>query len=147
MDWRPRHKQICKFLNVGHGGMQVRSHFHTSRQIEIETEEQSLDEDAMRFFKLFTESTFEGSRAAAKKMKKFVKRQIKHNQDFLLAHSLRVLIHSSNSEMLSWPSSPLLVLLHFVDPNMLYGNEETNRTPLRHLADLVDPSNYSTHVN
>jgi hypothetical protein len=77
---------------------------------KIEIEEQSLGEDAKRFFKLFTESTFEGSRAAAKKMKEFAKRQINHNQRFLLFHSLHFLIRF-NSEMLSWPNSPLLVML------------------------------------
>jgi hypothetical protein len=54
--------------------------------------------------------------------------------------------------MLSWPNSPLLVLLEFVDPNVLTGDddapsqEETLRvTPLYHLADLADPRDYSTH--
>jgi hypothetical protein len=56
--------------------------------------------------------------------------------------------------MLSWPNSPLLVLLQFVDPNVLSGHEhealqegEKRRTPLHHLADLADPSDYSTHEN
>jgi hypothetical protein len=73
----------------------------------FEREERGLNEDDKHFFKLFQESTFEGSQAAARKMKKFVKRQIKHNQKFLLFHSISVLIRSSNSEMLSWPNSPL----------------------------------------
>jgi ankyrin repeat protein len=47
--------------------------------------------------------------------------------------------------MLSWPNSPLLVLLQFVDPNVLYGDEEMIITPLHHLADLAAPSHYSTH--
>jgi hypothetical protein len=106
-----------------------------------------------RFFALFQESTFEGSRAAAQKMKKFAKRQSEGNQNFLLFHSLRFLARS-NSDMLSWPNSPLLVLLHFVNPNVLSGDVETHLreggarvTPLHNLADLTDPSDYSTHVN
>jgi hypothetical protein len=50
--------------------------------------------------------------------------------------------------------SPLLVLLHFVDPNVLLGDEnaplqegENRVTPLHHLADLAAPNDYSTHEN
>jgi hypothetical protein len=157
-DWRKQHKKICKLLNVGHGDMQVRSPDHTIRSIALkarfESEECSLREDGKRFFKLFKESTFEGSQAAARKMKKIVKRQTKHNQKFMLFHSLVLLIHSSDSEMLSWPNSPLLVLLQFVDPNVLFGDEneplqegEVRVTSLHHLAALISPSDYSTHVN
>jgi ankyrin repeat protein len=46
------------------------------------------------------------------------------------------------------------VLLQFVDPNMLSGNEydvlqvgEIKGTPLHHLACLADPSDYSAHKN
>jgi hypothetical protein len=49
--------------------------------------------------------------------------------------------------MLSWPNSPLLVLLQFVDPNVLIGDEETRVTLLHTLADLADPFDYSTHEN
>jgi hypothetical protein len=156
-DWKTQHKKICKFLNVGHGDMQVRSDEHKILSVKFrdifEKAERDLDEDDRRFFKLFQESTFEGSRAAALKMKKYAKRQIKHNQKYLLFHSLDVLARSP-SEMLSWPNSPLLVLLQFVDPNVLTGNEdemlqqgETRDTPLHHLANHLDPSDYKTHVN
>jgi hypothetical protein len=64
-----------------------------------------------------------------------------------LRHSLRFLVRSSNSEMLSWPNSPLLVMLQFVDPNVLYGADKVRETSLHHLADLADFSNYSTHEN
>jgi ankyrin repeat protein len=80
-------------------------------------------------------------------MKKIAKRQTKHKQRNLLMHSLYFLIRSSNSEMLSWPNSPLLVLLQFVDPSVLFGNEEMSIAPLHHLADLADPFDYTTHVN
>jgi hypothetical protein len=64
-----------------------------------------------------------------------------------LFHGLEVLARSSNSEMLSWPNnSTLLVLLQFVDPNVLSGTEgalleegATRVTPLHHLAELADP--------
>jgi hypothetical protein len=131
--------------------MQVRIDAHKKLSINakvgLEEAEQRLDEDDKRFFKLFTESTFEGSQAAAKNIKKFVERHTYQEQQFLLLYSLYYLIRCSNSEMLSWPSSPFLVLLQLVDPNMLLGNMEASATPLRHLADLADLSNYSTHVN
>jgi hypothetical protein len=137
--------------------MQLRDAIHTSGfnflKEHSERNDRSLDEEGRRFFKLFEESTFEGSRAAARKMRKIAKRQTKKYQQFLLFHSLTFLVRS-DTEMLSWPNSPLLIMLHFVDPNMLYGNEDAplqegdmRITPLHQLADLVDPSDYSTHVN
>jgi hypothetical protein len=151
VDWRQKqHKQICKLVNVGHGDMQVRTDDHMSRSIELteqfETVERSLGEDDKQFFKLFEESTFEGSRAAALEMKEIAKRQSKNNQKFLSFVSLRFLTRS-DSKMLSWPDSPLLVLLQFVDPNVLFGDEEAMATPLHFLANLADPSDYSTHEN
>jgi CRISPR/Cas system-associated endoribonuclease Cas2 len=135
---------------VGHGDLQVRRNIHTRRQIEgrevYEGEERGLDEGKKRFFKLFQESTFEGSRAAAQKMKEYAKRQTKQDQTFLLFYSSRLLIRSK-SEMLSWPNSPLLVMLQFVDPNVKDGDEEMSMTPLHHLADLADPFDYSAHEN
>jgi hypothetical protein len=113
-----------------------------------------LNEDDKRFFKLFEESTFEGSQAAARKMEEIAKRQNKNNQKCLLYHSLLFLARSSDSEKLSWPNSPLLVLLQFIDPNKLSGYDdapsqegETRATPLHMLADLADPFDYSTHEN
>jgi hypothetical protein len=156
-DWSKHHKKICKLLNVGHGDMQVQSDTHTSKTTDskerFEREERSLDEDDKRFFKLFEESTFEGSRVAARKMRTIAKRKIKHNQKFLLLHSLHLLIHS-DLEKLSWPNSPLLVLLQFVGPNVLSGREheplqegDSRLTPLHLLAHLAGPSDYSTHEN
>jgi hypothetical protein len=157
-DWNKRHKHICKLLNVGHGYMQLRDPIHVSQSIDMkeqfETHEQRFDEDTNRFFKLFQESTFEGSQAAAREMKKFAKRLTKQSQKFLLFHSVNLLIRSSNSEMLSWPNSPLFVLLQFVDPNVLHGDKDAplpedagRATPLHVLANLADPSDYSTHEN
>jgi hypothetical protein len=69
----------------------------------------------------------------------------------MLFHSLHLLIRS-DSEKLSWPNSPLLVLLHFVDPNVLSRDDdialhegETRAPPLHMLAALADPSDYTTH--
>jgi hypothetical protein len=157
-DWRKQHKQICKLLNVGHGDIQVRNVVHTRRSFDMkerfEAQERSLNTELKRFFKLFEESTFEGSRAAARKMKKIAKGQTKHNQKVLLFHSLSFLIRSSESEMLSWPNSPLLVLLQFVNPNVLSWREDvplpegqTRVTLLHHLDNLADPSDHSTHEN
>jgi hypothetical protein len=68
-DWKKLHKKICKLLNVGHGDMQVRVDIHTSQFIKLKNEfeegERSLDEGAKRFFRLFQESTKDGSRTAA----------------------------------------------------------------------------------
>jgi hypothetical protein len=152
-DWRKQHKIICKLLNMGHGDMQIRNDEHTSRYIELtylfERRERSLDGKTKRFFKLFEESTFKGSRAAARKMRNIAERETKEDQEFLLFHSLSFLVRSSDSEMLSWPNSPLLVLLQLVDPNVVIDlqESETNVTPLHELADMLDPSNYSTHRN
>jgi hypothetical protein len=115
IDWRKRHKKICKLLNVGHGDMQVRSGVHTVVSISFkelfESDEHQFDKEDKRFFKLFAESTFEGSRAAALEMRKIAERQTKDRQKALLFISLHLLVRSSNSEMLSWPNSPLLVML------------------------------------
>jgi hypothetical protein len=137
--------------------MQVRIGTHTKKslslKIGIEHARRSFDEDWKQFFKLFEESMFEGSRAAARKMKKIAKRQSKTKQQALMFFSLSLLTRS-DSQMLSWPNSPLLVLLQFVDPNVLFGHDhpslregEKRVTPLYFLADLADPSDYSTHVN
>jgi hypothetical protein len=150
-DWKKQHKKICKLVNVGHGDMQLRRNIHTRQQSyvkeQFEEEKEALIGGDKRFFKLFTESTFEGSRAAALKMKKIAKQHPKQNQSFLLLHSLHLLIRVSKSEMLSWPNSPLLVLLQFVHPNALSAGDEdvplredeTRETLLHHLADLADP--------
>jgi hypothetical protein len=86
--------------------MQVRTDTHTRNQSidhlknVVEVGRRSLDEDGKRFFtKLFEESTFEGSQAAARKMKKIAKRQTKYKQKYLLFHSLRFLTRF-NSAML-----------------------------------------------
>jgi hypothetical protein len=151
IDWRKQHKKICKLLNVGHGDMQVRSDEHTRRSNNLkkllEKLEHDLDEDGKRFFKLFEESTLEGSRAAARKMMTLAERQTMRNQNFLMFYTLLFLIRS-DSDMLSWPNSPLLVLLHFVDPNVVvFGEGEGRLTPLHVLGDLADPSDYLTHEN
>jgi hypothetical protein len=153
-DWK-QHKQICKLLNKGHGGMPLRTDSHISRSIEMkeqfERNERIVPEDVKRFFRLFQESTKGGSPAAAREMKKIRKRHAKHNQKSLIFHSLRVLIRS-DSKMLSWPNSPLLVTLQLINPSVLCGDEDrpleeggTRYTPLHDLADLVDPVDYSTH--
>ena len=66
--------------------------------------------------------------------------------------SINTLVYS-DLKMLSWPNSPLLVLLQLVDPNVLSLDDvsleegEVRETPLYHLVGLVDSSDYSTHVN
>jgi hypothetical protein len=154
-DWKKQHKKICKLLNVGHGEMQVRTVNHTrlSPYMEevFERGQRSLDEDGKRFFKLFEESTFERSQAAARKMEKIAKRQAKETQKYLSFLSLYVLFRS-DSTMLSWrTNSPLFVLLQFVDLNMLSGDAlqegGTIRTPLHDVADMAAPRDYLIHKN
>jgi hypothetical protein len=151
MDWRKQHKKLCKLLNVGHGDMQLRSDTHTAVSICVkeafERSERILTEDTKRFFKLFEESTFKGSRAAARKMREIAERQTNIQRKALLVHSLHFLVRFSDSEMLSWPNSPLLVLLQFVDRNVLTEDEDAplRDTPLHHLGELADYSDCSTH--
>jgi hypothetical protein len=159
-DWK-KHKQICKFLNVGYGGMQMRTDTHTSRAIEVkegfENKQRNCDkdEDFKQIFQLFQESTLEGSLAVALEMMKIAERQSEQNQKFLAFHCVHFLVYSHNSEMLSWPNSPLLVLLQFVDPNVTSRGEddapleegEESHSLLHLCANLTDPSDYSTHEN
>jgi hypothetical protein len=158
-DWKEgEHKKICKSLkNAGDGAIHVRRPGHERNATEQEEEfremEHSFDEDMKRFFKLFKESTFEGSKAAAENMKKIAARQTKCNQKVLWFRSLYLLYHK-DSEKLLWPNSPLLVLLHFVDPNVSPGNEydvsqevDTRGTLLHDLAFLINRRDYSTNEN
>jgi hypothetical protein len=152
IDWKQKqHKQICKLLNVGHGDRQVRTNYHTSFSLQLkeqfERDKQLLSDGVKRFFRLFEESTFEGSLATAQSMTKFAKRQTELEKKAMLHYSLHFLVRFTSSEMLSWPNSPLLVMLKFVDPNELLEGQETCATPLHLLTDLADPLDYSTHVN
>jgi hypothetical protein len=113
--------------------------------------ESNLGKDGKRFFKLFTQSTFEGSQAATRKMKKIAARSTRHIWKALLFQSLHLLLYTE-SEKLLWPNCPLLVLLQFFDPNMLSGSDHDENiiTLLVHLAcPLVNPirSDYSTQEN
>jgi hypothetical protein len=158
-DWKEhQHKQLCKLINVGHGDRQIRRDRHTdglkARHECFVLEQGYLDEEMQGFFNLFQESTFEGSQDAAREMKKSAKRQDEEDQKLLLFHSLYLLLHTEPSEMLSWPNSPLLVLLQLVGPNVLSGEDDepleegqVRETPLYRLVGLADPSDYSTHVN
>jgi hypothetical protein len=135
--------------------MQVRSNDHVDRYESLEQHydiiERTFEEDRKRFFKLFTESTREGRKAAAREMQKIAARQTKKNQNFLLSHSVNLLMHT-DSKKLRWPSSPLRIMLQFVDTNVRLGaaNEEDPReglTPLHHLSCHADPNDHSFHRN
>jgi hypothetical protein len=160
IDWKQHgHKQICESLNVGEGAMQVWHSDYGERYTELkerfELEERNFGKEGERFFKHFIQSTFEGSQAAARNMKKIAMRHSKHNRKCFLFHSLYLLIHTA-SEKLIWPNSPLLVLLPFVDPNVLAGPDrgalqgrENSGTLLHKLARMADAtsSDYSTQEN
>jgi hypothetical protein len=134
--------------------MQLRDDEHVKNCASIwqafELSESTLFGDMKRFYDLFKESTSQGSRTAARKMKKIVMRQPRIFREAFLSHSLPLLIRSQ-SEKLLWPSSPLLVMLQLVDPNIGVGcglyEEIKGSTPLHLLAYLVDHSDYSTHEN
>jgi hypothetical protein len=158
IDWKQQqHKEICKLLNVGHGDRQIRTDYHTEFSLELkkqlESDNESLNDGVKRFFKLFEESTFEGSLATAQSMTKFAKRQTKLDKKVMLHYSLHFLVRFTSSEMLSWPNSPLLVMLQFVDPNDLFGSnwqfggKELSAPLLLFLSNLADASEYFTHVN
>jgi hypothetical protein len=157
-DWK-QHKEICQFLNVGDGAMQVRTDKHVDGYAKLEETfqgaERSFDEDDKRFFKLFTESTHEESLAAAQEMKKIAARHTKLNQKAILFHSLNLLMRTDSKE-LRWPNSPLRIMLQFVDTNARWANaeEEDSReemvrgpTPLHQLSCQADPQGRSFHKN
>jgi hypothetical protein len=102
-DWKEgEHKKICKYLAGGDGAMQVLSDIHMQEAAEREEQfrdtERSLDEEGKRFFKLFTQSTFEGSQAAARKMKKIGIKQSKCNRKAFLFHSLYLLLRADSEK-------------------------------------------------
>jgi hypothetical protein len=107
-------------------GMEVRSYGLSSIRKRIHLKASFLESeqiitrqgDVKEFFKIFQESTFEESGAEAKRMRTIAKRQEKRNQEFMFFLSMNHLI-LSDGKRLEWPSSPLLVLLELVDPNML----------------------------
>jgi hypothetical protein len=55
------HKQICQFLNVGDGAVQVRTHEHIEHFEKLEelfqSAERNIGENEKRFFKLLRPST------------------------------------------------------------------------------------------
>ena len=130
-DWK-QHKQICQFLNVGDGAVQVRSDVHVDRyttsEEKFEMVRRSFNEDDKRFFKLFTESTREGSRAAAREMQKIAARQTPSNQKMLLLYSLFLLMHT-DPKKLRWPNSPLRIMFQSVDANLCLAIAEEEDSP------------------
>ena len=101
---------------MGDGAMQVQTDEQMVKFEELEeifqSEKRSYNEDDKLFFKLFTESTREGSRAAAREMHKNASRQTKCDQSMLLFHSINPL-KRTDSEKLRWPNSPLRIMLRF----------------------------------
>jgi hypothetical protein len=152
-DWK-EHKQICQFLNVGDGAMQVQTDenlvgFEKSEEV-FQDNDRRLHEDGKRFFKLFTESTLNGGKAAAREMKKIAARQSQRIQKLLLFHSISLLM-STDSKKLRWPNCPLRIMLQFVDANVRRGDspEELARgfTPLHFLSLQASPNDHSFHQN
>jgi hypothetical protein len=121
--------------------MQVQTNQHKEAFDDLERRFQGvegrLNEDGKRFFKLFAESTREGSQAAAREMEKIAARQTKSNQKGMLFYSLSILMRT-DSKKLRWPNSPLRIMLLFVDANERWADslEElaTGQTLLRHLS-------------
>jgi hypothetical protein len=84
---------------------------YVARRGELERGERSPTEDSKRFFKLFEESPFDKSQAVAQKMKKNVDQT---------QHILNLLLQIKDA-FVAKQNSPLLVMLHFIDPNVLFG--------------------------
>jgi hypothetical protein len=145
-----KRKSAC--FNVGHGDMQLRHEIHTTQSIELKESfqafELSLGEGDKRFFRLFRlfeESAEDGRRKTGRGAKDEEICQ-KSDQARQEGSDITVctFVRSSNSEMLSWPNSPLFAMLYFVDPNGLFGSSVTL---LHSLVDMADPIEYSTHLN
>jgi hypothetical protein len=145
-DWK-QHKQICQFLNVGDGAMQLQTDEQVAEFGKLEEHfqgaERGFDEDMKRFFKLFTESTLEGSKTAAREMKEIAARQTERTQRSMFYYGLSLLMRT-DSEKLRWPNSPLRIMLYFVDANLELA---TGMTPLHHLSYQRDPKDHSFHKN
>jgi hypothetical protein len=102
------------------------------------------------FFQFFKESTTRAaSKAAARKMKKFV-RQSNYPPDYFWFRSITLLLRA-DSKMLLWPSNPFIVLLEFVDPDLLWESQEKEddmrSTMLHWLAEAADPNDIKVQEN
>jgi hypothetical protein len=134
--------------------MQVQTDQHIENFQDLEerfqSAERGLDEDAKQFFKLFTESTLDGSKAAAREMKEIAARQTKYHQTTMMFYSISLLLRT-DSKKLRWPNSPLRIMLQFVDANEQWADspEElaTGPTPLHHLSQEADPKDHAFHRN
>jgi hypothetical protein len=100
------------------------------------------------FFQFFKESTTrEGSKAAARKMKKLI-RQSNYPLDYFWFCSITLLLRA-DSKMLLWPSNPFIVLLEFVDPDLLWKEQgdDVRSTMLHWLAEAADPNDIKVQEN
>jgi hypothetical protein len=124
-NWK-EHKQICKSLVVGaSGSMQVQHSEESTVSYEDLRHTLSEDSDFTQFFKLFQESKPGGRRAAAREMFEIAFEQ---DHDTRESWVLIILIQLTyvDVDRLTWPSSPLLVLLECMiecDPTALLGGD------------------------
>jgi hypothetical protein len=81
-------------------------------------------------------------------MKEIV-RQSKYSLDYFWFGCLPFLLRA-DSKMLLWPSSPFIVLLEFVDPDLLWERQQEDAirsTVLHWLAEAADPNNIKIQEN
>jgi hypothetical protein len=156
VDWKT-HKVICKKLNVGDAKQIVNSDHQSYAEQMKELDKIFLSEcdpRARRFFDLFFESQGDTDHTdTIRKMKKILFKKSRLNRQAILFRSLYVLSQLP-SAMLKLPTSPLKVVLQFVDASVMLnclgpngGNNGRGVTPLYCLAQMSDPSKEDTLEN
>jgi hypothetical protein len=148
-NWK-EHKKICRSLVVGaSGSMQVKHSEQTARSAATNTYNQCMrlefneNEDYTQFYKLFNESQPGGRKAAASEMKQIARRLEQHQTDSWLLSILIDLVHA-DVDRLTWPNSPLLVLLECRDPTTLLGGRTRHPMLLNSLASIMHPDGQRT---
>jgi hypothetical protein len=150
-NWK-EHKQICKSLVAGaSGSMQVKHSNHTARctstngLYECLRNVLSEDEDFTQLLKLFRESKPGGRTAAAHEMKQIALRQTEKRLHSWLLAALPELVHV-DVDRLTWPSSPLLVMLECMDSTAL-SVDNRHSVYLAWLTELLYPDDHRAYVN
>jgi hypothetical protein len=148
-NWK-EHKQICRSLVVGaSGSMQIKhseqtaAYAATMRHSAFVRSELNETEDFTQFFRHFQESKPGGRKAAARVMKDIALRQEQHKKESWLHLTLFELVHV-DVERLTWPNSPLLVLLECIDLTALKKGIQHPHL-LIWLAKVMHPDSHHTY--
>jgi hypothetical protein len=151
-DWKT-HKTICKRLNVGDAKQIVHANHQTHAEFIKQLAELNLSDcenpRVRRFFGLFSESQ-QGDTdhtVTVREMKKILRNESPQIQQVILLCSFSLLSQLTPSKMLELPTSPLKVVLQFVDASVLSSDDGGGATPLHWLANMSDPSKEHTLEN